>query len=126
MTCWGGGRGGAGRRTGDITALLRACLAVIRFPAEAGALDRVPGPPFWSIADAAERMGAMLPLEHGAVLEAFLPELPVGGAGQTRGHGPGRSVGSRAACLILVEMAVIHARREQGVALQGAALAVAV
>ena len=66
-------------RTGDITALLRACLVAIRLPAEAGALYRVPGPPFWSVADAAERIRAMLPLlgEEGAALEAFLPEVPV-------------------------------------------------
>ncbi len=65
-------------RTGDVTALLRACLAAIRLPAEAGALYRVPGPPFWSVADAAERIRAMLPLlgEEGAALAAFLPEVP--------------------------------------------------
>ncbi len=65
-------------RTGDITALLRACLVVIRLPAEAGALYRVPGPPFWSVADAAERIRAMLPLlgKEGAALAAFLPEVP--------------------------------------------------
>ncbi len=64
-------------RTGDITALLRACLAVIRLPADSGALYRVPGPPFWSMADAAERIRAMLPVigEAGAVLETFLPEV---------------------------------------------------
>ena len=64
-------------RTGDITALLRACLVAIRLPAEAGALYRVPGPPFWSMADAAERIRAMLPLlgEEGAALASFLPEV---------------------------------------------------
>ena len=66
-------------RTGDITALLRACLAAIRLPAEAGALYRVPGPPFWSVADAAARIRAMLPEvgEEGRAFEAFLPEVPV-------------------------------------------------
>ena len=66
-------------RTGDITALLRACLVAIRLPAEAGARYRVPGPPFWSVADAAERIRAMLPLlgEEGAALAAFLPEVLV-------------------------------------------------
>ncbi len=65
-------------RTGDITALLRACLVAIRLPAEAGALYRVPGPPFWSVANAAARIRAMLPLigEEGAALAAFLPEVP--------------------------------------------------
>ncbi len=66
-------------RTGDITDLLRACLVAIRLPAEAGALYRVPGPPFWSVADAAERIRAMLPMlgEEGAPLEMFLPAVPV-------------------------------------------------
>ncbi len=71
----GGVRAG---RTGDITALLRACLVAIRLPAEAGALYRVPGPPFWSVADAAERIRAMLPLfgTESAELAAFLPDVP--------------------------------------------------
>ena len=66
-------------RTGDITALLRACLVAVGLPAEAGALYRVPGPPFWSVADAAARIRAMLLEvgEEGAALEAFLPEVPV-------------------------------------------------
>ena len=65
-------------RTGDVTALLRACLVAIRLPAEAGARYRVPGPPFWSVADAAERIRAMLPEvgKEGAALAAFLPEVP--------------------------------------------------
>ncbi len=64
-------------RTGDVTALLRACLVAIRLPAEAGALYRVPGPPFWSVADAAARIRAMLPEvgEEGCAFEAFLPEV---------------------------------------------------
>ena len=66
-------------RTGDITDLLRACLVAIRLPAEAGAFYRVPGPPFWSVSDAAERIWAMLPMlgEEGAPLEMFLPAVPV-------------------------------------------------
>ncbi len=61
-----------------MTALLRACLVAIRLPGEAGALYRVPGPPFWSVADAAERIRAMLPEvgEEGAALETFLPDVP--------------------------------------------------
>ncbi len=64
-------------RIGDITALLRACLAAIRLPADAGALYRVPGPPFWSVSDAAARIRGMLPPleEEGAGMEAFLPEV---------------------------------------------------
>ena len=66
-------------RTGDVTALLRACLATIQLPADAAALYRAPRPPFWSMADAAERIRAMLPLlgEEGAALAAFLPEVPL-------------------------------------------------
>ncbi len=65
-------------RTGDVTALLRACLTAIRLSAEAGALYRVPGPPSWSVTDAAERIRAMLPLlgEEGAAFATFLPEVP--------------------------------------------------
>ena len=65
-------------RTGDITALLRACLVAIRLPGDGGALYQVPGPPFWSLADATKRIRAMLRLvgEEGAGMEAFLPEVP--------------------------------------------------
>ncbi len=65
-------------RVGDITALLRACLAAIRLPLDAGALYQVPGPPLWSVAEAAERIQRLLPLLGGeaAMLEAFLPEVP--------------------------------------------------
>ena len=71
----GGMRAG---RTGDITALLRACLVAIRLPGDGGALYQVPGPPFWSLADATERIRAMLRLvgEEGAGMEAFLPAVP--------------------------------------------------
>ena len=67
------------RRAGDITALLRACLVSIRLLPDASGLFRVPGPPFWSVADAAERIRARLPLvgEGGAPLVSFLPEVPV-------------------------------------------------
>jgi segregation and condensation protein A len=71
---------GTGRveRRGDITALLRACLAAIRLPADAEGPLRVAGPPFWSVSDATERIRAMLPLigDEEALLEAFLPEVP--------------------------------------------------
>ena len=65
-------------RTGDITALLRACLVAMRLLADAGALYQVPALPFWSVADAAARIRAMvLPVgEEGAGMEAFLPEVP--------------------------------------------------
>ena len=66
-------------RTGDVTALLRACLTAIRLSPEADGLFRVPGPPFWSVSDAAARMRAMLPLigQGGAPLAGFLPEVPI-------------------------------------------------
>ena len=66
-------------RVGDITALLRACLAAVRLPPDAGGLFRVPGPPFWSVSDASERIKEMLKLigEGGASLAHFLPEVPV-------------------------------------------------
>ena len=67
-------------RTGDITALLRACLVVIRLPPDAGGLFQVPGPPFWSVADAADRIRQMLKWigQGGAPLASFLPEVPAG------------------------------------------------
>ena len=56
----------------------RACLVAIRLPEDGGALYQVPGPPFWSLADATERLRAMLRLlgEEGAGMEAFLPDVP--------------------------------------------------
>ncbi len=64
-------------RTGDITALLRACLAAIRLPAEAGSVYRVPGPPVWSVLDAVARIQSLLPEvgEDGRPLAAFLPRI---------------------------------------------------
>ena len=66
-------------RGGDITGLLRACLAAIRLSPEADGLFRIPGPPFWSVSDAAARIRAMLPLigQSGAPLVRFLPEVPI-------------------------------------------------
>ncbi len=66
------------RRTGDITALLRACLAAIRLPADAAERYLGPLPPFWSPADAAARIRAVLPAmgQGGAPLAAFLPDVP--------------------------------------------------
>jgi segregation and condensation protein A len=64
-------------RAGDITALLRGCLAAIQLPPDAGALFRVPGPPFWSVSDAAERIRKTLIGQGGAPLVTFLPEGPV-------------------------------------------------
>ena len=65
-------------RTGDVTALLRACLVALQLPPEAGTLFRVPAAPFWSVADAVARIRTMLPGvgEGGVVLERFLPSVP--------------------------------------------------
>jgi segregation and condensation protein A len=67
-------------QTADLTALLRACLAVIRLPPDAASRYSVPAPPAWSMADAAARMRALLRDlgEGGAGMEAFLPEIPDG------------------------------------------------
>ena len=64
-------------RTGDVTALLRACLAALRLPADADARYRIPSPPVWSVLDAVARIRAMLPgLEaEGGPLTAFLPAI---------------------------------------------------
>lgn len=64
-------------RTGDITALLRACLAALQLPAEAEAMYRVPGPPFWSVLDAVMRIRGLLPQvgEAGRPMQAFLPRI---------------------------------------------------
>jgi segregation and condensation protein A len=71
---------GAGKapRTMDLTALLRACLAAIRLPPDAGSLYRVPALPPWSMGDAVARIRALLPTvgAEGVALLAFLPELP--------------------------------------------------
>jgi segregation and condensation protein A len=65
------------KRTGNITALLRACLVALRLPAEAGTLYRVPGPPVWSVLDALARLRDRLPALKavGAPLESFLPTI---------------------------------------------------
>lgn len=70
-------RGVRAQRTGDITALLRACLAAIRLPAEAEDRFRLPERPFWSVAQALTRMQAMLPAlgEGGHPLASFLPPV---------------------------------------------------
>ena len=65
----------------DLTELLRACLVALRLPAEAQ--DYQPRRlPFWSVGDAAARISRMIgTLPNGALLEAFLPEIPDPGPG---------------------------------------------
>ena len=66
-------------RTGDVTALLRACLVVLALPDDAGAVYRVPTLPFWTVADAIARIRRLLPGlgEAEGALEAFLPAVPL-------------------------------------------------
>ena len=61
-------------RVGDITELLRACLAVLRVPEELAAAYQPRPSPFWSMADATALMLRRLPeLTGDADLVAFLP-----------------------------------------------------
>ena len=63
-------------RVGDITELLRACLAVLRVPEELAAAYQPRPLPFWSMADATARMLRQLPeLTGGTGLAAFLPVI---------------------------------------------------
>ena len=63
-------------RVGDITELLRACLAVLRVPEELAAAYQPRPLPFWSMADATARMLRLLPeLTGGTGLAAFLPVI---------------------------------------------------
>ena len=66
-------------RTGDVTALLRACLVALALPDDAGAAYRVPRLPFWTVADAVARIRRLLPElgEAENALEAFLPAVPL-------------------------------------------------
>jgi segregation and condensation protein A len=65
-------------RVGDITALLRACLAALRLPEGAQAYRPRP-PPLWRVSDAIGRILAQLDLvpEEGAPLADFWPEVAV-------------------------------------------------
>jgi segregation and condensation protein A len=70
-------------RVGDITALLRACLAALSLPDGAEAYRPRP-PPVWRVSDAIARILARLSLvpEEGRSLAAFLP--PIAAAGPER------------------------------------------
>ena len=63
-------------RGADITALLRACLVVLKVPeAQAAALRPFP-PPLWSVSEAIGRVRALLPvLPEGSALRDFLPRI---------------------------------------------------
>lgn len=64
-------------RAGDVTALLRACLVVLAVPEDLAAGIRV-SVPFWSMADAVDRMRQLLGErgEEEVGLEIFLPAVP--------------------------------------------------
>ena len=65
-------------RSGDITALLRACLVVLAVP-ENGATDFRVAVPFWSVADALARIRRMSEAmgQEEVGLENFLPGVPM-------------------------------------------------
>ena len=67
-----------GAGSGDITALLRACLVVLAVP-ESGATDFRVAVPFWSVADALARIRRMSEAmgQEEVGLENFLPGVPV-------------------------------------------------
>ncbi len=66
----------AAGRVGDLTELLRACLAALRVPDAAVAASRAARPPLWRVTDAIARIQALLPtLSEGGPLGAFLPEV---------------------------------------------------
>jgi segregation and condensation protein A len=70
-------------RVGDITELLRACLLVLRVPAQHAAAYRPLPPPLWKVIDAIARLTKLLSvLPDGSPLDAFLPEI--GGEASSR------------------------------------------
>lgn len=76
----------AGRgRTGDITALLRACLVALALSEDSVAAFKV-RVAFWSVSEALERIRALL-TEMGSAevgFEAFLPSIPLGSSERER------------------------------------------
>jgi segregation and condensation protein A len=65
---------GAATPAADVTALLRACLAVLERPGRGGSWRPAPLP-LWRVPDALARLRRILPtLPEGAPLERFLPE----------------------------------------------------
>jgi segregation and condensation protein A len=78
-----------GGRDGDITELLRACLAALRVPEQEDAA-RPRRAPLWQVGDAIARMRQLLgALPDGSPLTAFLPEVD--------GADPARALRSRVA-----------------------------
>lgn len=72
-------------RVGDITELLRACLAMLRVPEELAAAYQPRPRPFWSMADATARMLRLLPDLTGRTgLAAFVPVVASGAPDRDR------------------------------------------
>jgi len=69
---------GTAQRSTDITDLLRACLPLLRVPADLATTHQPRPPPFWLMSDAIARIGTLLGgLPDGGSLSAFLPKIDV-------------------------------------------------
>ncbi len=63
-------------RSADITDLLRACLTLLRVPADVATTYQPRPPPFWLMSDAIARIQAMIAeLPDGGTLSTFLPKI---------------------------------------------------
>ena len=63
-------------RSADITDLLRACLTLLRVPADLATTYQPRPPPFWLMSDAIARIQAMIAeLPDGGTLKTFLPKI---------------------------------------------------
>jgi segregation and condensation protein A len=67
---------GTPRRSTDITDLLRACLTLLRVPADVATTYQPRPPPFWLMSDAIARIQAMIAERpDGGTLRTFLPHV---------------------------------------------------
>ncbi len=67
---------GTSRRSIDITDLLRACLTLLRVPADLATTYQPRPPPFWLMSDAIARIQAMIAeMPEGGTLRSFLPRI---------------------------------------------------
>jgi segregation and condensation protein A len=77
-------------RRGDLTELLRACLAALQVPEDQADALRPRPPPLWTASDALAQFSRLLAaLPDGSPLTAFLPSIP--------GDAPGRALRCRVA-----------------------------
>ncbi len=64
------------QRSTDITDLLRACLTLLRVPADLATIYQPRPPPFWQMSDAIARIQAMIAESpEGGMLRSFLPRI---------------------------------------------------